>query len=40
MTLAAWIMLVSTWAVIVFFTARFLWKVVAPRRRRDGHGRG
>ncbi len=40
MTLAAWIMLASTWAVIVYFTARFLWRVVAPPATREGKGTG
>ncbi len=39
MTPAAWIMLASTWAVIVYFTARFLWKIVAPPGAREPEGR-
>ena len=37
MTTAAWIMLISTWSVIFFFTGRFFWKVLTiPPRQEDG----
>ena len=33
MTSAAWAMLLTTWAVIFFFTGKFFWKVlVTPPR--------
>ena len=36
MTTSAWVMLVSTWAVIVYFTATFFLKVVrTPTRVAD-----
>ncbi|MCE5210877.1 MAG: hypothetical protein LLG40_04940 [Deltaproteobacteria bacterium] len=28
MTPAAWIMLIITWSIIVYFTAKFFWKVL------------
>jgi hypothetical protein len=37
MTTNAWIMLLSTWSVIFFFTGRFFWKVLTtPLRPDDG----
>ncbi len=43
MTTTAWIMLGVTWAIIIFFTGRFFWKVlktpIRPEREaqlRDG----
>lgn len=29
MTTAAWIMMLATWAVIIFFTARFFWMILS-----------
>jgi hypothetical protein len=37
MTGAAWVMLIVTWSVITFFTAKFFIKVVrTPPRQEDG----
>ena len=45
MTPGAWTMLGVTWGVIVFFSARFFWKVLTtpprpdePEERSDGGG--
>ena len=35
MTTAAWTMLLITWAVVFFFTARFFWKVLTTPTRPD-----
>jgi len=35
MTTGAWLMLVATWSVVVFFTARFFWKVLTLPPRAD-----
>ena len=36
MTLAAWIMMLVTWAIVVFFTGRFFWMVLTkPTREED-----
>lgn len=35
MSAAAWLMLGATWAVVVFFAARFFWKVVTTPQRKD-----
>lgn len=35
MTTAAWIMLLTTWAVIFFFTGRFFWKVLVTPPKPD-----
>ena len=41
MTPTAWLMLVSTWAVIIYFTTRFFWMVVVtpPRPEREEQAR-
>ena len=36
MTTAAWTMLLITWAVIIFFPAKFFWKVMTTPPREDG----
>jgi hypothetical protein len=36
MTTGAWLMLIATWSVVVFFTARFFWRVLTLPRRVDG----
>jgi hypothetical protein len=43
MTGAAWLMLAATWAVVLFFTAKFFWMVLKTpvsaereRQMRDG----
>lgn len=39
MSRAAWIMMLTTWTVIAFFTFRFFWKVLTtPPRDHDGGG--
>lgn len=38
MTASAWMMLVGTWAVVIFFTARFFLAVVRHPPREDGEG--
>ncbi len=38
MTTSAWLMLGSAWAVILFFTARFFFKVLRTPVRGDGDG--
>jgi hypothetical protein len=35
MTRAAWIMMLATWSVIVFFTVRFFWKVLTIPPKDD-----
>lgn len=35
MTTAAWIMLGVTWAVILYFTGKFFWKVLTTPPRPD-----
>jgi hypothetical protein len=35
MTPAAWLMLGATWAVVLFFTGRFFWKVLTLPPRPD-----
>jgi hypothetical protein len=35
MTNAAWTMLIITWSVIIFFTAKFFWKVLTIPPRKD-----
>jgi hypothetical protein len=35
MTRAAVIMLICTWGVIVYFTARFFWKVLKTPQKMD-----
>lgn len=35
MTTAAWAMMLVTWAVIIFFTFRFFWKVLTTPPRED-----
>ncbi len=35
MTTAAWTMLLITWAVIIFFTGKFFWKVLTIPPRQD-----
>jgi hypothetical protein len=35
MTTAAWIMMLVTWSVIIFFTGRFFWKVLTIPPRED-----
>lgn len=32
---SAWIMLIVTWAVVVFFAGRFLWKVLRSPEERE-----
>jgi hypothetical protein len=37
MTSNAWIMLVATWAVVIFFAGRFFWRVLTtPQKKDDG----
>ncbi len=36
MSAAAWIMLVLTWTVVIFFTVKFFLKVVRTPPRPDG----
>jgi len=35
MTPAAWIMLIITWSIIVYFTAKFFWKVLKTPQRSE-----
>lgn len=35
MTTAAWIMLLTTWAVIFYFTFKFFWKVLVTPSKPD-----
>ena len=35
MTTAAWAMMLTTWAVIIFFTFKFFWKVLVTPPRDD-----
>lgn len=35
MTGAAWVMMLVTWGVIVFFTARFFWMVLTTPHPED-----
>ena len=35
MTAAAWLMLVATWSVVIFFTLRFFWRVLTVPPRAD-----
>ncbi len=35
MTTAAWVMMLTTWAVIIYFTGRFFWKVLTTPSRED-----
>ena len=39
MTTSAWITMLLTWGVILYFTARFFWKVYrSPGRKEEGDG--
>ena len=35
MTQGAWVMLVLTWAIVVFFTLRFFWLVLTSPQPQD-----
>jgi len=35
MTTGAWLMLVATWSVVIFFTGRFFWRVLTLPPRAD-----
>lgn len=35
MTTAAWIMMLTTWSVIFFFTGKFFWRVLTTPPRNE-----
>ena len=37
MTPSAWAMMLITWAVVLFFTAKFFWMVLRSRDREEGN---
>jgi len=36
MTGSAWLMMITTWSVIIFFTARFFWMILRTPPRDGG----
>jgi len=35
MTTKAWIMMLTTWSIIIFFAGRFLYKVITIPQKKD-----